>query len=79
MVTHSEPDILECEVKWALGSTAANKGSEYDGIPPELFKILTDDAIKVLHSALSANLGNPAVATGLEKVNLHPNSQEWQY
>ena len=79
MVTHPETDILECEVKWALGSTAANKGSEGDGIPPELFKVLKDDAIKVLHSALSANLENPAVATGLEKVNLHPNFQEWQY
>ena len=79
VVTHPETDILECEFKWALGSTAANKASESDGIPPELFKILKDDAIKVLHSTLSANLENPAVATGLEKVNPHPNSQEGQY
>ena len=50
MVSHSEPDILECEVKGALGSTAANKASGGDGIPAELFKILKDDAIKVLHS-----------------------------
>ena len=50
VVTHSEPDILECEVKWTLGSTAASKASGGDGIPPELFKILIDDAIKVLHS-----------------------------
>ena len=50
MITHLEPDILECEVKWALGSTAANKASGGDGIPSELFKILKDDAIKVLHS-----------------------------
>ena len=50
MVTHPEPDILECEVKWALGSTAVNKASGGDGIPAELFKILKDDAIKVLHS-----------------------------
>ena len=84
VVTPLEPDTLECEVKWALGSTAANKASEGDGIPAELFivklkKILKDDAIKdaaVLN--LSANLENPALATGLEKVNLHPNSQEGQ-
>ena len=50
VITHLEPDILECEVKWALGSTAANKASGEDGIPAELFKILKDDAIKVLHS-----------------------------
>ena len=49
-VSHSEPDIPECEVKWALGSTAANKASGDDGIPAELFKILKDDAIKVLQS-----------------------------
>ena len=50
MVTHPKPDILECEVKWTLGSTAVNKASEGDGIPAELFQILKDDAIKVLHS-----------------------------
>ena len=50
MVSHPEPDILECEVKWALGSTAVNKASGRDGIPTELFKILKDDAIKVLYS-----------------------------
>ena len=50
MVCHPEPDIVECEVKWVLGSTAANKASGGDGIPAELFKILKDDAIKVLHS-----------------------------
>ena len=50
VVTHLEPDILECEVRWALGSTAANKVSRGDGIPAELFKILKDHAIKVLHS-----------------------------
>ena len=47
---HLEPDILECEVKWALGSSAANKTSGGDEIPAELFKILKDDAVKVLHS-----------------------------
>ena len=51
MLTHLEPDILECEVKWALGSIRTNKASEGDGIPVELFQILKDDAVKVLHSA----------------------------
>ena len=50
VVTHLEPDILECEVKWALGSIARNKASGGDRIPGELFQILKDDAVKVLHS-----------------------------
>ena len=50
VITHLEPGILECEVKWALGSITMNKGSEGDGIPAELFQILKDDAMKVLHS-----------------------------
>ena len=50
VTTHPEPDILECEVKWALGSTAMNKASGGDGIPVELFQILKDDAVKALHS-----------------------------
>ena len=50
MITQLEPDILEYEVKWALGSIATNKTSRGDGIPAELFKILKDDAVKVLHS-----------------------------
>ena len=49
MVTHLEPDILECEVKGALGSMTVNKASEGDGIPAELFQTLKDDAVKVLH------------------------------
>ena len=49
-ITHLEPDILECEVKWALGSNTMNKTSGGDGIPVELFHILKDDAVKVLHS-----------------------------
>ena len=49
VITHLEPDILECEVKWALGSTTTNKASGGDGIPVELFQILKDDAMKVLH------------------------------
>ena len=50
MITHLEPDILECEVKWALGSITTNKTSEGNEIPAELFQILKDDAVKVLHS-----------------------------
>ena len=50
VITHLEPDILECEVKWALGSITMNKASGGDGIPVELFQILKDDAVKVLHS-----------------------------
>ena len=50
VITHLEPDILECEVKWALGSITTNKTSGGDGIPVDLFQILNDDAVKVLHS-----------------------------
>ena len=50
VITHPEPDILECEVKWALESITMNKASGGDGIPVELFQILKDDAVKVLHS-----------------------------
>ena len=50
VITHLEPDILECEVKWALESITMNNDSEGDGIPAELFQILKDDAVKVLHS-----------------------------
>ena len=49
VITHLEPDILECEVKWALGSITTNKASGCDGIPVELFQLLKDDAVKVLH------------------------------
>ena len=50
VITHLEPDILECEVKWSLGSITMHKPSGGDGIPVELFQILKDDAVKVLHS-----------------------------
>ena len=50
VVTHLQPDVLECEVKWALGSITTNKANGGDGIPVELFQILKDDAVKVLHS-----------------------------
>ena len=69
MITHLEPDILECEVKWALGSITREKASGGDGISVELFQILKDEAVKVL----PANLENSALATGLEKVSFHFN------
>ena len=50
VITHLEPDILECKVKWALGSFTTNKASGGDGIPAELFQVIKDDAVKVLHS-----------------------------
>ena len=78
MITHLEPDILKFEVKWALESITMNKTSGGDGIPVELFQILKDDAVKVLHSAMPANLENSAVATGLEKVSFHFNPKERQ-
>ena len=53
VITHLEPDILECEVKWAIGSITMNKASGSDGIPSDLFQILKDDALKVLHSYIS--------------------------
>ena len=50
MITHLEPDVLECEVKWALGSITTNKASGGDGIPAELFKLLKDESVEILHS-----------------------------
>ena len=64
VITDLEPDILECEVKWTLGSITTNKASGGDGIPVEVFQILKDDTVKV-----PANLENSAMATGLEKVS----------
>ena len=80
VITHLEPDIRKCEVKWALGSITMNKANGGDGIPVELFQILKDDAVKVLHSIMPANLENSAVATGLEKVSFHssPKERQWQ-
>ena len=77
VTTHLEPDNLECEVKWALGSITTNKASGGDGIPVELFQILKDDAVKVLNS-ICQHLENTAVATGLEKVSFHSNPKERQ-
>ena len=77
-ITHLEPDILECEVKWALGSIPMNKASRADGIPAELFQTLKDDAVKVLHSICQEIWKNSAVAIGLEKVSFHSNPEEGQ-
>ena len=55
VITHLEPDILECEVTWALGNITKNKASEGDGIPAALFQILKDDAVKMLHSICQKN------------------------
>ena len=74
MITHLEPDILECEVRWTLESITMNKASGGDGIPVELFQILKDDAA----INMPANLENSAVATGLEKVSFHSNPKERQ-
>ena len=78
MFTRLEPDILECEDKWVLGSIIMNKASGGDGIPAELFQILKDDAIKSAALNMSANLENSGVATGLEKVSFHFNPKERQ-
>ena len=77
VISHLEGDILECEVKWALGSITMNKASGGDGIPVELFQILKDDAIKVLHS-ICQKIWKTAVATGLEKVSFHSSAKERQ-
>ena len=75
VITHLEPDILECEVKWALGSITTDKASGGGGIPAELFQILKDNAVKVLHS-ICQQIWKTAVATGLEKVSFHSNPKE---
>ena len=73
VITHLEPDILQCEVKWALGSITTNKANGGDGISAGPLQILKDNADRV-----PANLGNSAVATGLEKVSFHASSKEGQ-
>ena len=75
VITHLEPDILECEVKWALGSITMNKASGDDGFPGELFQILKEDAVAL---NMPADLENSAAATGLEKVSFHSNPQKGQ-
>ena len=74
VITPLEPDILECEVQWPLGSLTMNKASGGDEIPVDLFQILKDDAAL----NMPANLENSAVATGLKKVNFYSNPKERQ-
>ena len=79
VIIHLEPDILQSEVKWVLGSITLNKASGGDGIPVDLFQILKDDAVKESVALnMPANLENSAVATGLEKVSFHSNPKERQ-
>ena len=70
MIIHLEPDILVCEVKWALESINTNKASGGDGFPVELFQVLKDDAVKVLHS-ICQQIWKTVVAAALEKVSFH--------
>ena len=80
VITHLEPDILECKIKWALGSITTNKASGGNGILAELFLILKDDAVKVLHSICKQiwETQQWPQATGLEKVSFHSNPKERQ-
>jgi len=78
VITHLEPDILECEVKWALGSITMNKVSGGDRIPVELFQILKDYAVKVLQSICQQIWKTQQVTTGLEKVSFHSSPKERQ-
>ena len=75
VITHLEPDTLECEVKWALGSITSNKASGGDGIPAELFQILKDNAMKVLHSICQQIWKTQQVDTGLQKGQFSLQSQ----
>ena len=79
VITHLEPDILECEVKWALESITPNKASGGDGIPVELFQILKDDAVKC-STQYASKFGKLSSGTGLEKVSFHsyPNERQCQ-
>ena len=82
MITHLEPDILECEIKWALGSITMNKASGGDGIPVELFQILKDNAVKVLQNLLAtqyaSKFGKLSSGHNLENVRFHSNPKEGQ-
>ena len=78
VVTLLEPNILECEVRWAVGSITTNKASGRDRIPAELFKALKYDVLNATLN-MSANLENSIVATGLEKVSFHSNPKEGQW
>ena len=78
VITLLQPDILECKVKWALGSITMNKTSGSDGILVELFQILNDDAVRATLN-MPANWENSAVAIGLQKVSFHSNPKERQF
>ena len=78
VIAHLEPDILDCEFKWALGSIPTNKASGCDEISVELFQILKDDAVKSAALSKPANLETSAVTTGLEKVSFHSIPKEGQ-
>ena len=78
VITHLEPDILEFEVKWALGSITMNKATGSDGIPVELFQILKDDAVNVLHSICQQIWKTQQWPLGLEKVSFHSSPKERQ-
>ena len=78
VITHLEPDILEWEVKWALGSITMNKASGGGALPVELFQILEDECCENAAFNMPANLENSAVATGLEKVSFHFKPKERQ-
>ena len=78
VITHLEPDILECEVKWTLGSITTNKASGGEGIPVELFQILKDDTVKVLYSICQQIWKTQQWPRSEEKVSLHSNPKELQ-
>ena len=78
MITPLEPDIPECEVKWALGSITMNKASRGDGTPAEMFQILKDDAVKVLHSICQQIGETQQWPQELEKFTFHSNPKEGQ-
>ena len=78
VITHLEPDIQEREVKWALGSITTNKACGDNGIPGELFQILKDNSVKVLHLICQQIWKKSAVTPGLEKVSFHSNTKERQ-
>ena len=78
MITHLEPDILECEVKWALGSITTNKASGGDGIPVELFQILKDDAVKFCCTQYASKFGKLSSGYSTRKVSFHYNPKERQ-
>ena len=78
LITNLEPDILECELKWALGSITTNKASGDDGIPVELFQILKDDAVKVLYSICQQIWKTQQWPQDWQKVSFHSNPKEGQ-